>query len=233
MTIITFTNTFDIALDGREPLPSSKFIPDWYKKTASYINGEKKPTGDGSGSGTIKRCMPVFDAITSGYIIPTYVDLFVSKMEDGNIKVEAPSMDPLGFHPLVQAPFLPGVTDKTVQFPKWINPWGIETPKGYSCLFIAPMHHPNEFFKVLPGVVDTDQYTAPVNFPFMFTDPDFVGLIPAGTPMVQVIPFKREAWQMKMGSVKEINKINSIKQNLRSIFFDSYKIKYRANKEYK
>jgi hypothetical protein len=233
MQIITFTNTFNVAFTGREPQPASKFRPDWYKKTPSYMNGEKKPTGDGNGSGTIKRCMPVFDAITSGYIIPTYVDIFVSKTEDGNIKIEAPSMTPLGFHPINQAPLLPQTTDKTSQIPKWINPWGIETPKGYSCLFVAPMHHTNEFFKVMSAVVDTDQYTAPVNFPFMFTDPDFLGLIPAGTPMVQVIPFKRESWEMKFGKENELKKINATVQNLRSVFFDSYKNKFRSNKEYK
>jgi len=233
MAQITFTNTFGVALDGREPQPASKTIPEWYKKTSSYMGNEKKPNGQGHTNATIKRCMPVFDALTSGYIIPTYVDLYLSKLEDGSIKIETPSLDVLGFHPVEQAPHLPGKTDKTVQYPKWINPWGIATPKGYSCLFVAPLHHPNEFFKVLPGVVDTDSYTAPVNFPFMFNDPEFTGLIPAGTPMVQVIPFKRETWRMKIGGEKELKKLNSVTQNLRSVFFDSYKNKYRQPKEYK
>ena len=229
---IIFTNILNVS-EEYAPIPSSRIIPEWYKKTTSYINDEKKPDGVGNTTATVKRCMPVFDALTSGYIITTYVDIYLSKTKDGNLKIEAPSLNPLGFHPVEQAEFIPGKTEKTKQFPKWMNPWGIKTPNGYSCLFVAPLHHPNEFFKVLPGVVDTDQYTAPVNFPFMFNDQDFEGLIPAGTPMVQVIPFKREQWEMSIGGQEEINKINSITQNLRSVFFDAYKNKFRSNKEYK
>ena len=233
MEQIIFTNTLGISLEGREPIPASKMLPSWFKETPSYVNNEKKPDGTGHTTATIKKCMPVFDAMTSGYIISTHVDLYLSKLENGDLNIEAPSMEPLSFHPIKQAPLLPGITSTTTHLPKWMNPWGIQTPKGYSSLFIAPMHHPNDIFDILPGVVDTDSYNAPVNFIFKFKDPNFTGIIPAGTPIVQVIPFKRESWEMKFGEEKELQKIRKTIEIMRSVFFDAYKNKYRQNKEYK
>ena len=41
------------------------------------------------------------------------------------------------------------------------------------------------------GVVDTDTYTALIHLPFFATGPDGVHVIERGTPLVQVIPFRR------------------------------------------
>jgi hypothetical protein len=78
-TKIIFTNVLNIS-EEYSPKPASSYIPDWYKETKSYINNEKKPNGQGSTTATIKRCMPVFDAINSGYIIPTPCDLWVDQV---------------------------------------------------------------------------------------------------------------------------------------------------------
>jgi len=84
----------------------------------------------------------------------------------------------------------------------------------------------------LPGIVDTDAYNAPVNFPFVLRDPKMDGLIPAGTPIIQAIPFKRESWEMNFGSEKELVDQARAASKLRSLFFDSYKRQFRQPKEY-
>jgi hypothetical protein len=237
MKEIIFTNTVN-ALEEFAPKPASYVVPDWYKNTESYMGGKKKPTGDGNTTGTIKRCMPVFDSISQGYIITTYTDIFVSQKEtvdaEGKVKFlpwyEWSSMDSIQFHPVEQAPLHP--EQNGAPYPKLMNPWGIKTPPGYSTLFMAPVHRSN-IFTILPGVVDTDTYTAPVNFPMVLTDVKFEGLVPAGTPIAQVIPFKRESWSMKLGGEKELIEQNKISSRLRTRFFDSYKIQYRKTKEYK
>lgn len=241
---IIFTNTID-ALDEYAPKPADKFIPDWYKSLESYVGGVKKPAGNGSSTGTIKRCMPVFDAITGGYIIPTYVDIFISQQQLINQETkeplnettpwyEWPSFKPLGFHPIEQAPNYPQKNSLPLEasYPKWVNPWAIKTPPGYSCLFVQPVHRESPF-TILPGVVDTDKYTAPVNFPFVLNDWKFEGLIPAGTPMAQVIPFKRDSWKMSLGGKTEVEEQAKTFLKLRTKFFDSYKYQYRQPKEYK
>jgi hypothetical protein len=88
-------------------------------------------------------------------------------------------------------------------------------------------------FTILPGVVDTDRYTAPVNFPFLINDPNFEGLIPAGTPIAQVIPFKREPWEMSIGKEKDLIEQNQVLNLLHTKFFDRYKNYFRAEKIYK
>jgi hypothetical protein len=224
---ITFTNTS--GMDIEQPQPASKFVPDWYKNMESYMGGEKKPSGDGGSKATIKRCMPVFDAIISGYIITSPADVYVS-IKEGNQFFEWSSLGLISFHPIEQAPEHPD--RKPHAYPKWMNPWAIKTPKGYSVLFTQPMHR-ESVFTILPGIVDTDTYTAAVNFPMVINDPNFEGLIPKGTPIAQVIPFKREGWQMEIGSEKELKEQHSITQKLQTKFFDRYKSMFWSRKEYK
>lgn len=241
---ILFTKTFPVP-DEYTPQPADKFVPDWYKTMESYMGGEKSTKGDGNSLGTIKRCMPVFDAITNGYIITTYTDLRITQkpvydpdtteLTDKTVPwYEWPSFDALGFHVIEQAPNHPGRKDlhKEATYPKFISPWSIKTPPGYSVLFVQPFHRESPF-TILPGVVDTDTYTAPVNFPFALNDWKFEGMIPAGTPMAQVIPFKRDSWKMSLGTEEDIKEQSKVSVKLRTKIFDSYKTQYRQTKDYK
>jgi hypothetical protein len=258
--IITFTNIFNTE-DLYPPEPSSKNIPDWYKNMDSYMGGEKIPDGNGGTTGTIKKCMPVFDAINSGYIIKTPVDVYVSqkeafyadkehfdktgetiemsdeKIKEGNLKKTVPHYEwanfgIIQFHPIEQAPKHPNRNGHQVSYPKWMNPWSIKTPPGYSVAFVQPWHRESPF-TVFPGIVDTDAYTAAVNFPFVLNDTLWEGLIPAGTPIAQVIPFKREEWKMEIGSKEDFAEQSKIANKLRTRFFDSYKNQFRSLKEYR
>ena len=195
------------------------------------MGGEKKPTGDGATTGTIKRCMPVFDALISGYVLYTYTDVWVSQ-KDGQPWYEWPSFGPIQWHPVEQAPTHPNRNGHQATYPKWINPWSIQTPPGYSSLFVQPFHR-ESVFTILPGIVDTDQYNAAVNFPFVLNNVKYEGLIPAGTPMAQVIPFKRESWEMSLGTQEDLESQNKTTIRLRTRFFDSYKSQFRQPKEYK
>jgi hypothetical protein len=233
---IKFTATHEVA-KFHPPVPSSNLIPDWYKETKSYFSydgTEKKPFENGEKSGTIKRCMPVFDVITSGYLILLPVDVFVTlRLNDIGEKEQVlswASANVINFHPVEQADKHP--KSGGFALPKFINYWIVETPKGYSSLFIPPAHRKAPF-EILPGIVDTDHYKAQVNFPFALTDKNFEGLIQAGTPIAQVIPFKRDSWKMKIGGEKEIQEQAKIEHRLFSTFFDAYKKMFRQSKEYK
>jgi hypothetical protein len=71
----------------------------------------------------------------------------------------------------------------------------IKTPPGYSTLFTSPMHQGHIPIKAIEAVVDTDNFlTAGLNS--FFLQKDFEGTIKQGTPIIQVIPFKRESWDM-------------------------------------
>jgi hypothetical protein len=226
--IIKFSNTNGWK-DLEQPQPASAFIPDWYKNVNSYTGGKKETDGKGNTKATIKKCMPVFDAIISGYIITSPADVIVT-LKDGEQYFEWANFGLISFHPIDQAPNHP--ERKPHQYPKWNNPWAIKTPKGYSTMFVQPMHR-ESVFTILPGIVDTDTYTAPVNFPFVVNDPNFEGIIPKGTPIAQVIPFKRDAFKMEFGGQEELIEQASITTKLQTKFFDRYKTMFWHRKEYK
>jgi len=227
MKEIIFTNTYNVDID--QPKPASQFIPKWYKNLESYIGGNKKPDGDGKTQVTIKKCIPVFDAITAGYIITSPADVYVS-MKDGVQHFEWSDFGLIGFHPVIQAPEHPLQNGNA--YPKWMNPWSIKTKLGYSTLFVQPFHR-ESVFTILPGIVDTDTYIAPINFPMVINDPKFEGLIPKGTPIVQIIPFKRDSFKMKIGNKKVFNEQLNVARKLQSKFFDKYKIMFWSRKKYK
>ena len=59
-----------------------------------------------------------------------------------------------------------------------------------------PVNRPNGVFQVLSGVVDTDTYRSLIHFPFFATGPDGLHVIEKGSPLVQVIPFRRDAAEL-------------------------------------
>ena len=228
MKEIKFTNV--LGLDFFPPKPAVKEVPDWYKDTPEYIGDQgKKILGNGNIPHTIKKCIPVLDAMTAGYILYTQVDVQVTQVE-GLPYYNWADQDAISFHPIEQAPLHP--LRNEAPYPKWTNPYAITTPTGYSVLFKQPMHK-ESVFTILEGIVDTDQYKSPVNFPFVLNDVKWEGLIPAGTPMAQVIPFKRESWKHKIGSNKERIEQNLVTAKLKTLFFNSYKRQFWSRKEYK
>lgn len=228
--IITFTSLDN--MHSFPPKPAVKEIPEWYIKTSEYwTNSGKKFLEPGEFPQTIKKCMPVFDSITSGYILYTQVDVQISK-SNGETFYTWPSQDFISFHTLHQADLHPYANPKLGAYPKFNNPYGIKTPPGYSCLLLQPLHR-ESLFTVLPGIVDTDTYTTSINFPFVLNDENWEGIIPAGTPMIQVIPFKRESWSHVLGSEKEIEERQLVSKKLRSVLFNAYKKQFWHKKEYK
>lgn len=217
------------------PIPASRDIPEWYKKLDRYSGGEKRPSTDKVIS-TIKTCIPVLDSLTAGYLIKSAADLFIHEKQD-TPKYEWAAHNLIGFHPAHQFRGYPDTTtlDDGPPAPKFNNPWVIETPKGYSCLFIPPSHRDLPF-RILTGIVDTDTYKNPVNFPFI-VKPDFEGLIPKGTVIAQVIPFKREAWKMSVNwetpDSKRVEATNKVIRELNTKFFDRYRDAFWTKKEYK
>jgi hypothetical protein len=142
--------------------------------------------------------MPVFDSITCGYIITLPADIYFNKNESGQIEshwstnnlvcIESHSRDqysefkvPDGYNPSAF---------------KFINPWTIKTPKGYSSLFVQPLNRDDLPFQIVSAVVDTDKHPISINFPF-FLKSNFEGMLEMGTPIAQIIPIKRENWSHK------------------------------------
>ncbi len=147
----------------------------------------------------LKHCIPFLDSLTAGYIIPFDQDYVIDPVEDDfSISPANREQNDYGFHNRSQLP--KEWQEKSGENAgKFHNKWLIKTPPGYSCLFLKPMNRLEDRFEIISGIVDTDTYTNLINFPFILHKRDKQFLIEKGSPMVQVIPFKRESWKMWSG----------------------------------
>jgi hypothetical protein len=171
------------------PVPARSYLPDWFRKLPAITPAQVSPTDTGL---TVKRCMPFLDAMTTGWIITLPATLRMEIADSGKTvntgwDFDRPLTSNHGMHQVKGNPYggLPPC--------KFHNFWTIITPPGWSCLFINPLNRPNGLFEVAAGIVDTDTYRSPVHFPFFATGPDGLHTIAKGSPIVQVIPFRRDA----------------------------------------
>jgi hypothetical protein len=183
---IVQAQTSDRTVDFTPPVPAKTEIPDWFKSIPSLVEGEM----------SIKRCVPVLDAFTAGYIIVSNVD-FMFDEESGRFLDNASYSSPISHHLDFQTEDMQIDKNLNPHPFKWNNQWHLKLPKGYSLLITHPLNRTELPFHSLTGIVDADVHPVVINFPF-FMKKGFSGLIPAGTPLVQIIPIKREPWKLKV-----------------------------------
>lgn len=270
--VIKFTADADVRTIIPAPVPAHRAIPEWIKKVKPVIRNNPK-----AAVGTIKRCKPVIDACSQGYIIPLWTDLQVSverswKLVDehGNIFHEcrafAGSKDQVigsRIDDMPGQPFIANVLDGELEVhfghPKHVcqamkqneplslhdwdqvgkacdlkkftfgkniikfhNPWTIETPPGWSVQIKNPANSWSNDITLLEGTVDTDEYHLPILFPFVWTgSEEGEYIIPRGTPLAQVIPFKREETELEVGDLDQ-HKRAALMNKLNLLFIDRY-----------
>ena len=72
------------------PVPAREMLPEWYKQMQNYLTEERVASKEGVFNSTVKQCMPVFDAITAGYIYTMPQDLHVTFNQDGEVRTSWP-----------------------------------------------------------------------------------------------------------------------------------------------
>ncbi|RWP55893.1 DUF6065 family protein [Mesorhizobium sp.] len=175
------------------PVAAKTVLPDWFRKLPAVDAQQASATNNGL---TVKRCMPFLDAMTTGWILPLAATVRL-EIKDGGSAVDAGwefdrvMVSNHGAHQVAGNPKEPAPPYK------FHNYWSIRTPPGWSCLFLPPLNRPAQPFECVAGIVDTDTYAAHIHFPFFATAPDGLYVIEKGTPLVQVIPFRREDAALK------------------------------------
>lgn len=222
------------------PEPIKLNIPEWYKKIKHNIDLK-----------TIKGCMPFLDTLTTGYVLKTPIDFRIQfnceKDKERFNCISSLINHPYGNfanlnsesdnHPINQVGKECPYTNKNKDLPflKILNPWKITTPPGYSCLFVPPLNNTDDKFSIIPGIVDTDTFPLKVNFPIIINGdkyPVLDTIIKMGTPYVQVIPFKRESWKMKI-TKKSSDEIGKHKAFFWFKILHRYKEKFWKKKSWK
>ena len=230
---IIFTDMDNPAGVLEKPKPASEYIPEWYKAAAPYLDpsGKKAPPLDGSPLATVKRCMPLYDMMTAGYIITTPYDIYIRQTPQGP-HFQWGEHQAIAFQALEQGQGHPYFRDINYAA-RILHPWSIKTPKGWSVLIMEPQHHEPGPLVCSSAIVDTDEFSLPFNLFIKLRDSSFEGMIPAGTPLVQVIPFKRESWISKLGTEADRARAHTQLSKYLTVFFDRYKKFSWSRKEYK
>jgi len=210
--LILFRGTNSSLTESSPSLPSAtqSEIPDWYKEAdrfAKMPNGEyyKAPQAvcpfpkpgtinDYGMIPTWKACPAILDAFMTGYVLKTPCDIKFFKNDYGKIDVRVEDDRYKSF--CTKRPPMPQFNHPVGYYEdhfSWFPDWGITLPEGYSCLYMTPMNRFDLPFLNTTGVVDNDKVNLSGSFPF-FVIKDWEGTIPAGTPYMQILPFKRENW---------------------------------------
>lgn len=176
-----------------EPQPAKTVMPDWFRKLAPIDKQHLHANNNGL---TVKRCMPFIDAMTTGWLLPLAATVRLEIRDNGatvdagwdfdKVMVSNHGMHQVAGNPHAHRPPC-----------KFHNYWTITTPPGWSCLFVTPLNRSNPLFEIVSGVVDADTYRSLINFPFFATAADGVYTLERGTPLVQVIPFKRQTTHLE------------------------------------
>ena len=181
------------------PVPARAALPEWLRampRTAfSDLHGQEVRT--------VKQCPPFVDAMSHGFVIPLPCDVSV---RDGVLSwdwdhpvltVEAHPRSPVSFHVPAQVSGTP-YYDADVAIVKFNSFWTIELEPGHSLFATHPVNRADLPFRLLTGVVDSDRFTdVGILFPAIWTDLNFEGVLPRGTPIAQCFPIVREALSLQ------------------------------------
>jgi hypothetical protein len=225
---------FEIQL---KPFPAVKQLPKWFTEASPYSSlpgypqDNKLHIRNREANATYKKCVPLLDGISAGYIIPLWADVQVEQ-NNGNAEIYwKTNYNVFALHgpPSREIPAPTGY-DQVVY--KYLNCWIPQTPKGYSCLIVSPIGYNDLPFEAVPAIVDTDRSTLDLVFP-MWVKSGFEGIVEKGTPMAQIIPFKRDDWDSTFDHYEDGEYDNVIQEkNFNSTIVGHYLKNHHSKKRF-
>jgi hypothetical protein len=202
--------------------PTRLSIPDWWKDSDLWTGG--KPIIHGySSNKALKACVPFLDSMLYGYTVKLWTDCMVEFKDNSQVITWMNSPDPITLRDKSINSKIPIPTGCSPEHFTWNIPYYFKTPKGYSLIMTHPLNRNDLPFVGLTGLIDSDSTVFPGKYPF-FLKKDFEGFIPAGTPIAQIIPFKRNDWK-----IKENNKLRQEGDILRNKSFSLVSGFYKKN----
>lgn len=166
---------------------SKKVIPEWYRELPRALDAMTP---------AVRSCVPFMDTFLMGYQIPLIADVLVTTKNDMPFyswkNREIKIVDVRNSALMENFPKGEGYES---DYPTWITHHAIRIPKGYSALLTHPLNRFDLPFTTMSGIVDDyDMHTGRLPF---FLKKGFTGVIPQGTPIVQVLFIKQESWKVE------------------------------------
>jgi hypothetical protein len=180
------------------PVPARGMLPDWLRampaKAHSDIHGREIRT--------VKQCPPFIDAMAYGVTIRLPCDITIERgafswaWDIPEPATPGHPRAPLSFHVPAQFPDAPFARDRHAAI-KFNSFWTIELEPGWSLFATHPINRWDLPFRLISGLVDADLFhDGGINFPAIWTEPDYSGVLPKGAPVAQCFAVPREAPQL-------------------------------------
>lgn len=177
------------------PIPGSAALPEWLRKMAPRMPSDVHQRS----IRTVKQCPPFVDAMMHGFLILLPCDVIVG---DGQFtwNWELPALGmkhhpraPISFHVPEQIAGTP-FAHENASIIKFNSFWTVELDPNWSLMAVHPINRADLPFRLITGVVDSDRFhDVGINFPAVWSDKNFSGVLPKGTPIAQCYPVPREA----------------------------------------
>jgi hypothetical protein len=227
---------FDVQI---KPYPAVRQLPNWFLDMEPYDAPHSKYPSDGKlhfrgrvANTTFKRCVPLLDGMSAGYIIPLWADVMVEQENNFPLIYWKTASDIFQQHGKSSKEIVPPTGYSNIVY-KYANCWIPQTPKGYSCLITSPLGYQDLPFKAIPAIVDTDRSTLELAFP-VWVKEGFEGIVKKSTPMIQIIPFKRDDWNSTFDYYEDGEYHNVIEEkNFSTIMVGHYLKKHHSKKKFK
>tara|TARA_B100000035_G_scaffold302422_1_gene300026 strand:+ start:296 stop:1108 length:813 start_codon:yes stop_codon:yes gene_type:complete len=214
-----------------EPIPTYKQFPEWYSKLETTrgkfnrSNINPNLVFSEKGGRNASGCPGITDFLKQGYLIPAWCDILIRKTPKGKFVVQQvyDSHLPITLqqqeyktHDKSQFQTMP---DRDLpnggEWLKLFAPWIIKTSPGISIMMTNPIWHRDTRFTTATGIFHSDaspflmnwMFEWNVDIPNKFTEPEKIDedlqIIKTGTPLIQIIPFKRQNYKSSIEYVSQ------------------------------
>ena len=177
------------------PVPAKAALPDWLRQMAPRAASAVHQRS----IRTVKQCPPFVDAMAHGFMVLLPCDVSVDNGQFSwdwplpALTVHGHPRAPLSFHVPEQIAGSPLAQGRQSAL-KFNSFWTIELDASWSLMAVHPINRDDLPFRLVTGLVDADRFNAVgINFPAVWTEPGFSGVLPRGTPVAQCYPVPREA----------------------------------------
>jgi len=177
------------------PVPAKAALPEWLRQMAPRVPSSVHQRS----IRTVKQCPPFVDAMAHGFMMLLPCDVSVNAGQFSwdwplpTLSVSSHPRAPLSFHvpeQIAGSPLARGA-QSAVKFNSF---WTIELEAGWSLMAVHPINRDDLPFRLITGLVDADRFNeVGINFPAVWLDANFSGMLPRGTPIAQCYPVPREA----------------------------------------
>ena len=177
------------------PMPAKAVLPDWLRQMAPRVMSAVHQRN----IRTVKQCPPFVDAMTHGFVLLLPCDVTVKAGQFSwnwplpELTVPGHPRAPLSFHVPEQIAGSPLAHGERSAL-KFNSFWTVELEPGWSLMAVHPINRDDLPFRLVTGLVDADRFNdVGINFPAVWIDPAFDGVLPRGTPVAQCFPVPRGA----------------------------------------